>query len=220
MQKKIFIFDMDGTLLNTLEDLMISTNYALSQFNYPIHTIEEIRFFVGNGVAKLIERAIPEGLNNPNYEKCLEIFKEHYAKNMYNHTSAYNGIPELLKKLKDRGIKTAVVSNKFDLAVKELSKKYFGDLIDIAIGENEQAGIKKKPAPDTVFEVLNLMDLKSEDAIYIGDSDVDILTAKNSNMPCISVIWGFRDKEFLIKNNATIIVDNPDEILNYVVFSN
>lgn len=211
---------MDGTLLNTLEDLMISTNYALSQFNYPIHTIEEIRFFVGNGVAKLIERAIPEGLNNPNYEKCLEIFKEHYAKNMYNHTSAYNGIPELLKKLKDRGIKTAVVSNKFDLAVKELSKKYFGDLIDIAIGENEQAGIKKKPAPDTVFEVLNLMDLKSEDAIYIGDSDVDILTAKNSNMPCISVIWGFRDKEFLIKNNATIIVDNPDEILNYVVFSN
>ena len=211
---------MDGTLLNTLEDLMISTNYALSQFNYPIHTIEEIRFFVGNGVAKLIERAIPEGLNNPNYEKCLEIFKEHYAKNMYNHTSAYNGIPELLKKLKDRGIKTAVVSNKFDLAVKELSKKYFGDLIDIAIGENEQAGIKKKPAPDTVFEVLNLMDLKSEDAIYIGDSDVDILTAKNSNMPCISVIWGFRYKEFLIKNNATIIVDNPDEILNYVVFSN
>ena len=220
MQKKIFIFDMDGTLLNTLEDLMISTNYALSQFNYPIHTIEEIRFFVGNGVAKLIERAIPEGLNNPNYEKCLEIFKEHYAKNMYNHTSTYKGIPELLKKLKDRGIKTAVVSNKFDLAVKELSKKYFGDLIDIAIGENEQAGIKKKPAPDTVFEVLNLMDLKSEDAIYIGDSDVDILTAKNSNMPCISVIWGFRDKEFLIKNNATIIVDNPDEILNYVVFSN
>ena len=151
MKKKIFIFDMDGTLLNTLEDLMVSTNYALSQFNYPTHTIEEIRFFVGNGVAKLIERAIPDGLNNPNYEKCLEIFKKHYAKNMYNHTSAYVGIPELLKDLKDKGIKTAVVSNKFDLAVKELSNKYFGDLIDIAIGENEQAGIKKKPAPDTVF---------------------------------------------------------------------
>lgn len=216
MQKKIFIFDMDGTLLNTLEDLMVSTNYALSQFNYPTHTIEEIRFFVGNGVAKLIERAIPDGLNNPNYEKCLEIFKKYYAKNMYNHTSAYVGIPELLKKLKDKGIKTAVVSNKFDLAVKELSNKYFGDLIDIAIGENEQAGIKKKPAPDTVFEVLNLMNLKSEDAIYIGDSDVDIMTAKNSNMPCISVTWGFRDREFLIKNDATIIVDKPEEILKYV----
>lgn len=216
MQKKIFIFDMDGTLLNTLEDLMISTNYALSQFNYPTHTIEEIRFFVGNGVAKLIERAIPDGLNNPNYEKCLEIFKKHYAKNMYNHTSAYVGIPELLKDLKDKGIKTVVVSNKFDLAVKELSNKYFGDLIDIAIGENEQAGIKKKPAPDTVFEVLNLMNLKSEDAIYIGDSDVDIMTAKNSNMPCISVTWGFRDREFLIKNDATIIVDKPEEILKYV----
>lgn len=216
MQKKIFIFDMDGTLLNTLEDLMISTNYALSQFDYPTHTIEEIRFFVGNGVAKLIERAIPDGLNNSNYEKCLEIFKKHYAKNMYNHTSAYVGIPELLKKLKDKGVKTAVVSNKFDLAVKELSNKYFGDLIDIAIGENEQAGIKKKPAPDTVFEVLNLMNLKSEDAIYIGDSDVDIMTAKNSNMPCISVTWGFRDREFLIKNDATIIVDRPEQILQYV----
>lgn len=216
MQKKIFIFDMDGTLLNTLEDLMISTNYALSQFDYPTHTIEEIRFFVGNGVAKLIERAIPDGLNNSNYEKCLEIFKKHYAKNMYNHTSAYVGIPELLKNLKDKGIKTAVVSNKFDLAVKELSNKYFGDLIDIAIGENEQAGIKKKPAPDTVFEVLNLMNLKSEDAIYIGDSDVDIMTAKNSNMPCISVTWGFRDREFLIKNDATIIVDRPEQILQYV----
>lgn len=216
MQKKIFIFDMDGTLLNTLEDLMISTNYALSQFDYPTHTIEEIRFFVGNGVAKLIERAIPDGLNNSNYEKCLEIFKKHYAKNMYNHTSAYVGIPELLKNLKDKGIKTAVVSNKFNLAVKELSNKYFGDLIDIAIGENEQAGIKKKPAPDTVFEVLNLMNLKSEDAIYIGDSDVDIMTAKNSNMPCISVTWGFRDREFLIKNDATIIVDKPEEILKYV----
>ena len=207
---------MDGTLLNTLEDLMISTNYALSQFDYPTHTIEEIRFFVGNGVAKLIERAIPDGLSNPNYEKCLEIFKKHYAKNMYNHTSAYIGIPELLKNLKDKGIKTAVVSNKFDLAVKELSNKYFGDLIDIAIGENEQAGIKKKPAPDTVFEVLNLMNLKSEDAIYIGDSDVDIMTAKNSSMPCISVTWGFRDREFLIKNDATIIVDKPEEILKYV----
>lgn len=216
MQKKIFIFDMDGTLLNTLEDLMISTNYALSQFDYPTHTLEEIRFFVGNGVAKLIERAIPDGLNNSNYEKCLEIFKKHYAKNMYNHTSAYVGIPELLKNLKDKGIKTAVVSNKFDLAVKELSNKYFGDLIDIAIGENEQAGIKKKPAPDTVFEILNLMNLKSEDAIYIGDSDVDIMTAKNSNMPCISVTWGFRDREFLIKNDATIIVDRPEQILQYV----
>ena len=214
--KKIFIFDMDGTLLNTLEDLMISTNYALSQFNYPTHTLEEIRFFVGNGVAKLIERAIPNGVNNLNYEKCLEIFKAHYAKNMYNHTSVYDGISEMLENLKNKGIKTAVVSNKFDLAVKELSKKYFGNLIDIAIGENEKAGIKKKPAPDTVFEVLNLMNLKSEDAIYIGDSDVDIMTAKNSNMPCISVTWGFRDREFLIKNNATIIVDKPKEILQYV----
>lgn len=216
MQKKIVIFDMDGTLLNTLEDLMISTNYALSQFNYTTHTIEEVRFFVGNGVAKLIELAIPNGLNNSNYEKCLEIFKEHYEKNMCNHTTIYNGILELLKHLKEKNIKTAVVSNKFDLAVKELSRKYFRDLIDIAIGENEKAGIKKKPAPDTVFEVLNLMNLKPEEAIYIGDSDVDIMTAKNSNLPCISVTWGFRDREFLIKNKAEIIIDKPEDILQYI----
>ena len=216
MQKKIFIFDMDGTLLNTLEDLMISTNYALSKFGYKSHSIDEIRQFVGNGVAKLIERAIPNGLNNENYEECLKIFKEHYAKNMYNHTAVYDGILEMLKALKEKGIKTAVVSNKFDLAVKDLSNKYFGNLIDIAIGENEQAGIKKKPAPDTVFEVLNLMGLTSKEAIYIGDSDVDIMTAKNSNMPCISVTWGFRDRKFLIDNDAKILVDTPKEILKYL----
>lgn len=214
--KKAVIFDLDGTLLNTLDDLADSTNYALSRFGYPTRTIEEVRQFVGNGVAKLIERAIPEGKNNPNFEKCLSIFKENYAQNMYNKTAPYNGIIEMLSNLKSKGIKIAVVSNKFDLAVKELCKKYFEGFIDFAAGENEAQGIKKKPAPDTVISVLNEFNFAPEDAVYVGDSDVDIMTAKNSKMPCISVTWGFRDKKFLLENGATILINAPSEIYNHL----
>lgn len=214
--KKAVIFDLDGTLLNTLDDLADSTNYALSKFGYPTRTIEEVRQFVGNGVAKLIERAIPEGENNSNFEKCLSIFKENYAQNMYNKTAPYNGIIEMLSNLKSKGIKIAVVSNKFDLAVKELCKKYFEGFIDFAAGENEAQGIKKKPAPDTVISVLNEFNFAPEDAVYVGDSDVDIMTAKNSKMPCISVTWGFRDKKFLLENGATILINAPSEIYNHL----
>lgn len=214
--KKAVIFDLDGTLLNTLDDLADSTNYALSRFGYPTRTIDEVRQFVGNGVAKLIERAIPEGKNNPNFEKCLAIFKENYAQNMYNKTVPYNGIIEMLSNLKSKGIKIAVVSNKFDLAVKELCKKYFEGFIDFAAGENEAQGIKKKPAPDTVISVLNEFNFAPEDAVYVGDSDVDIMTAKNSKMPCISVTWGFRDEKFLLENGATILINAPSEIYNHL----
>lgn len=214
--KKAVIFDLDGTLLNTLDDLADSTNYALSKFGYPTRTIDEVRQFVGNGVAKLIERAIPEGKNNPNFEKCLAIFKENYAQNMYNKTAPYNGIIEMLSNLKSKGIKIAVVSNKFDLAVKELCKKYFEGFIDFAAGENEAQGIKKKPAPDTVISVLNEFSFAPEDAVYVGDSDVDIMTAKNSKLPCISVTWGFRDEKFLLENGATILINAPSEIYNHL----
>lgn len=214
--KKIVIFDLDGTLLNTLDDLADSTNYALAKFGYPTRTIEEVRQFVGNGVAKLIERAIPNGKNNPNFEKCLAIFKENYAQNMYNKTAPYAGILEMLSNLKSKGLKIAVVSNKFDLAVKELCKKYFDGYIDFAAGENEAQGIKKKPAPDTVFTVLKEFELNPEDAVYVGDSDVDIMTAKNSQMPCISVTWGFRDEDFLLKNGATILINTTSEIYSHI----
>ena len=216
MDIKVIIFDLDGTLLNTLDDLADSTNFALSEFNYPTRSKEEIRTFVGNGVAKLIERAIPDGKNNSNFDKCLEIFKQHYSINKYNKTAPYNNIINLLIELKEKNYKIAVVSNKFDLAVKDLCQKYFPNLIDVAIGENEAAGIKKKPAPDTVKLALNQLELTPDQAIYVGDSDVDILTAQNSNMPCISVTWGFRDKEFLIKNNAQIIINTPKEIIDYL----
>lgn len=216
---KLLIFDLDGTLLNTLEDLTDSTNYALKKFNFPQRTINEVRNFVGNGVAKLIERAIPNGRENENFEDCLEVFKQNYAENMNNKTSPYEGIMDLLKELKSKNYKIAVVSNKFDLAVKGLCARYFADLVDIAIGENEKAGIKKKPAPDTVNQVLKNFNISNEEAIYIGDSEVDIMTAKNSNMDCISVTWGFKDKEFLIANDAKIIVNSPDEIISILEHS-
>lgn len=214
MKKKIVIFDLDGTLINTLEDLKDSTNYALSCLNYPTKTIDEICQFVGNGVAKLIERAIPDGKDNPDFQQCLETFKNHYSKNMYNKTAPYNKIPQMLKTLKQKGYITAVVSNKFDMAVKELCSKYFSGLIDFAAGENEACGIRKKPAPDTVLKVLEKFNLTNNEAVYVGDSDVDIMTAKNSKMPCISVTWGFRNREFLIKHDAEIIIDSPDEIMD------
>lgn len=216
MDIKVIIFDLDGTLLNTLDDLADSTNLALAEFGYPPKSIAEIKQYVGNGVAKLIERAIPNGKDNIHYNTCLKIFKIIYAQNMYNKTAPYNGIINLLIELKEKNYKIAVVSNKFDLAVKELCQKYFPNLIDIAIGENEAAGINKKPAPDTVNLALKQLKLTPNQAIYVGDSDVDILTAKNSNMPCISVTWGFRDKEFLIKNNAQIIINTPKEIIDYL----
>ena len=213
MKKHAIIFDLDGTLLNTLEDLADSTNFALRELNYPEHTIDEIRNFVGNGVAKLIERATPDGVN---YEKCLQIFKKNYSRNMYNKTAPYEGILSMLSTLREKGYKIAVVSNKFDAAVKELCQKYFPNLIDIAIGENEALGIRKKPAPDTVLQALIELQTTAENAIFCGDSDVDIMSAKNSNMPCISVTWGFRNKEFLLKHGAEIIVNTPQEIIDFL----
>lgn len=216
MKRNILIFDLDGTLLNTLEDLADSTNFALKEFNYPQKTIKQVCNYVGNGVAKLIERAIPDGRNNPDFDKCLAVFKENYSQNMYNKTGPYLGIIEMLSELRAKGCKVAVVSNKFDAAVKELCRKYFPNLIDVAIGENEAAGIKKKPAPDTVLEVVKEFGASVDNCIYIGDSDVDIMTAKNSNMPCISVTWGFRNLEFLKKSGASIIVNKPSEIVDYI----
>lgn len=202
---KAVIFDLDGTLLNTLEDLWISTNFALSRFGYPKRTFEEVRMFVGNGVRKLIERAVPE--NCENIEECLAVFKKHYAENMYNHTVPYNSIEKILKELHEQGVKTAVVSNKFDLAVKELCKKYFGNLIDIAIGQFDD--VPPKPAPNGVLKALK--ELGEETALYIGDSEVDVQTAKNSALPCIGVTWGFRDRKNL--KGADFIIDEPCDII-------
>ena len=216
MNVKAIVFDLDGTLLNTIEDLTDSLNFVLENFNFPKKTLEQVKYLVGNGVPKLIERAIPGGLNNNEYEKCLQLFKSYYKYNMFNKTVPYDGVIEMLQRLKTLGIKTAVVSNKFDAAVKDLCDKYFCGYIDLCLGENEQNGVRKKPAPDSVLKILDVFGIFKHDAIYVGDSDVDIQTAQNAGIECISVLWGFKDREFLLKNGAKIIISNPAEILKYL----
>ena len=208
------IFDLDGTLLYTLEDLKNSTNFSLRTFGYPERTLEEVRQFVGNGVRKLIERAVPEGTDTGITEEVLRVFKENYGQNMYNCTKPYNSIEKLLLGLRHNVLKTAVVSNKFDLAVKELCKKYFGNLIDVAIGQRDD--VPKKPAPDGVFAAIDELGVKLKNCIYVGDSDVDVLTARNSGLPCIGVTWGYREKELLESKGADYIVNDPLEILDLI----
>ena len=214
--KKIVIFDLDGTLLNTLADLTESLNLTLRKYNFPEKTIEQVRNFVGNGVEKLIERAIPKGKNNSKYDECINLFKSVYSKNMYNKTAPYDGILPMLKTIKSQGLKVAVISNKFDHAVKELCNKYFEKLVDFSAGENEAQGVKKKPAPDTVLKVLDNFSIDKPYAVYVGDSEVDIQTAINSEIDCISVSWGFKSRVFLSENDAKIIIDKPDEIFRYL----
>lgn len=209
------IFDLDGTLLYTLENLFESTNYALAKFGYQQRSIEEIRAFVGNGVKKLIERSIPGGENNPDFEDCLKIFKEHYSKTMYEKTRPYDGVLEMLKKLNNSGIACAVVSNKFDSAVKELCAHYFGTLIKTAAGECDD--VRKKPCPDAVLKVVKLLGCKEGCCVYVGDSEVDIQTAKNAGLPCISVCWGYKDRDFLLQNGAQVIVDNVNELTKAIL---
>lgn len=206
-----YVFDLDGTLLETLKDLAASTNFALRQYDMPEHSIEDVRMFVGNGVKKLMERAIPNGLDNPKFEEVYATFRQHYLNHNLDTTKPYDGIPELLRELKVRGKKLAIVSNKFYAATQDLARHFFPDTIEVAIGEREN--IKKKPAPDTVVEALRQLGVSKEGAVYIGDSDVDIMTARNSGLPCASVLWGFRDKEFLLEHGATFFAEKPEDLL-------
>lgn len=206
-----YIFDLDGTLLSSLADLAASCNYALRTNGMPERTLDEVRRFVGNGVKKLMERATPDGLQNPLFDKTLADFRQHYMKHNLDTTCPYEGVMPMLEELQRRGKKVAVVSNKFYAATQELCHHFFGDLVTVAIGERED--IRKKPAPDTVIEALRQLNATAEESVYIGDSDVDIDTARNAGMPCISVLWGFRDKDFLIEHGATTFVATPQEIL-------
>ena len=208
------IFDLDGTLLDTLEDLCDSTNFALRYFGYPQRTLSEIRSFVGNGIGVLIEKALPEGKTNMDYEKVLKVFKDHYAINCNNKTHAYDGIYDFLDKLKLSGYKIAVVSNKVDSAVKELCQRYFKDTFAIALGESEN--IKKKPAPDSVLSVIRELNSEKSRTVYIGDSEVDIATASNAGIDCISVSWGFRSKETLQEAGASIILSSANDVFSYI----
>lgn len=205
-----YIFDLDGTLLSTLGDLAASCNYALRTHHMPERTIDEVRRFVGNGVKKLMERAVPDGLQNPAFDAAYATFRQHYMEHNLDTTQPYPGIMEMLETLRAEGKNIAVVSNKFYAATRELCRHFFGPLVPVAIGERED--IRKKPAPDTVIEALRELGVGKDGAVYVGDSDVDVMTARNSGMPCVSVLWGFRDKEFLIEHGATTFISSPSEM--------
>lgn len=209
-----FIFDLDGTLLNTLDDLAASVNYALRTHGMPERTLDEVRSFVGNGVRLLMERAIPEGSANPRFEETFATFRAYYMEHSLDTTRPYDGIPEMIHALKQRGCRLAVVSNKFYAATQELIRHFFPE-ITVAIGEHESEGIRKKPAPDTVFEALRQLGVGKEKAVYVGDSDVDLQTARNSGLPCISVLWGFRNRDFLLAHGATTFISRPEKLLSY-----
>ena len=209
-----YIFDLDGTLLDTLTDLAASANYALRTHGMPEHSIDDVRRFVGNGVRKLMERAIPNGEDNPDFEAAFATFREYYMLHSLDTTQPYPGIPEVLAELRAKGCRLAVVSNKMMPATVELCRHFFPDTIEVAIGEHEAEGIRKKPAPDTVFAALRELGVEKYSAVYVGDSDVDIATARNAGLPCISVLWGFRDREFLLDHGATTFISKPKELLD------
>lgn len=211
---KAVIFDLDGTLLYTLQDLTNAVNTGLLAADMPQRTTEEIRGFVGNGVAMLIARAIQGGKENPEYNMILSTFREYYKDHCSDNTVPYDGIPSLLSRLKNAGIKTAVTSNKLDSAVKVLCSDFFPELIDTAIGDMD--GQQRKPAPDMLYKAMDILNVNRDEVIYVGDSEVDIVTAKNAGLKCISVSWGFKDREFLVANKAEVIVDNVEELEQYI----
>ena len=204
------IFDMDGTVLNTLDDLTTSVNYVLTRYGMPAHCTEDYRRYFGNGIRYALECAVPKGTEETTIDQMLPVFKEHYNAHCLDKTRPYDGIPELMKALRDRGFKLAIVSNKIDSAVKELNAKFFSAYVDVTIGERE--GIRRKPAPDTVVQALKELKSSKHEAVYIGDSEVDLQTAANAGLPCISVLWGFREKDFLTEQGATVFANTPQEI--------
>lgn len=211
----MIIFDLDGTLLDTAKDLEIALNHTLHTYNLPQKTTKETLQLLGNGIDMLVAGAIPNGKENPDFDTIFKTFKDYYSKHINDYTKPYDGIIELLTELKKRNIKMGIISNKFDEGVKELAKKFFSNLIEHAQGVTPL--IQKKPSPDAVFSLIKELNAKDEVNIYVGDSEVDIETAQNANIPCISVSWGFRTQEFLESISAQTIVNTPSELLTTIM---
>ena len=215
MSYKYVLFDMDGTVLNTLDDLRDAVNHTLNLFGMPEVSSEDVAHFLGNGARHLIECSVPKGTAPALTETVLAEYLPYYKANCRVKTAPYSGIPELMKALKNKGIKMAVVSNKPDAATKELSELFFKGLIEITIGETPQ--IKRKPAPDSVYEAIRVMRAKKEECVYIGDTEVDLLTAENAGIDCISVAWGFRTQEELLAAGAKKVAHSTDELSGLIL---
>lgn len=208
------IFDLDGTLLNTLADLRDCVNYALRCCHYPQRTTEEVRRALGNGVRALMLDSVPEDVEGEAFEHAFALFKAHYVRHSMDTTAPYEGIMPLLAELQRREYCMAIVSNKMQQAVSDLHAHFFARHLHVAIGESEH--VRRKPAPDTVIEALRQLGSKREDAVYVGDSEVDLATARNAGLRCLSVTWGFRDEAFLRKEGAQYLMHRPEDILSYL----
>lgn len=211
MKYTTIIFDLDGTLLDTLQDLANATNYAMIKHGLPQRTIDEVRQFVGNGIRKLITRAVPAGTSQEVQEAAFADFNIFYKEHCADNTKPYAGILPLLKQLRKQGCKTAIVSNKADYAVQELAQQYFPGLLDAACGERQ--GIARKPEPDMLLAIMEQLQAEKSSTVYIGDSDTDLLTAKNTGVPCIGACWGFRGRQFLVEHGAELLADEVSDIL-------
>jgi len=215
MKIKAVIWDLDGTLLNTLDDLAASTNAALEKNGLPQRTTDEVRRFVGNGVHKLIERAVPElGENHPKFQQVLDSFVAHYGAHSKDNTRPYDGIMEALEQLAQMGAMHAIVSNKIDFAVKALSQDYFPGRMKSTVGDDPSR--RKKPAPDSVLEAMRQMNVTAEECVYVGDSDVDVITARNAGIPCVAVTWGFRDEQCLRGAGAEYIAHTAAQLVEKI----
>ena len=210
---KAVIFDLDGTILDTLDDLADSVNFALKKHGLPVRENAEIRSFLGNGMVNLVK--LSAGDKAENIAGILADFKEYYAKHSADKTKPYDGVLETISALKEQGVKTAVLSNKGDFAVQPLVKRYFGGLIERAQGENEAAGVLRKPNPDGVYKIMKELGVTEKETVFVGDSEVDILTAKNAGVDCVAVTWGFRDEKDLIENGAEKLISKPSELLDF-----
>lgn len=211
MKYRLAVFDMDGTILNTIEDIADSANFFCKKYGFPEHTYEEYKFFVGNGLPKMLSRALPEGIEGSEFQKILKEFLDYYPSHSAIKTRAYDGIVECIKELKKNNIITAVNTNKIENAAIDLCNKYFPDCFDIISGARD--GVPPKPAPDGIFEILSKAGITDRNtACYIGDSDVDLQTGLNSSLDFIGVDWGFRGKSFLLEHGAKTVVMNPEEL--------
>lgn len=221
--KTTLIFDLDGTLMNTLDDLHDSVSYALREARLQPNAKQDTRRYLGNGIRNLVNRSVEQTCPTADEalkDRVFDTFRSYYVAHSMDKTAPYKGVEEMLKECKKRGFLTAIVSNKLDPAVKDLHKVFFADVVDVAIGETK--AVRRKPAPDMVDEAIRQLSLlqgtpiKKEECIYIGDSEVDLQTARNSELPCISVSWGFRERNFLVEQGAKVIIDRPEQLFEYL----
>ena len=213
MKYKLYIFDLDGTILDTLTDLWRAVNYTMRQFGYPTLTKEQVADRTGNGIARLVRLSLPDGVDEDTQKRALATFKEYYVEHCADNTKPYERIKDVIATIKNSGAKCAVISNKADEAVQKLAKDYFDGSFDVVMGQKD--GVRQKPYPDEVESVLNELGVSKQEAVYIGDSEVDVQTARNANFDLIAVSWGFRGKARLIECGAKVIIDTPEQILQY-----